>query len=302
MAETGRVGRGTVVTGAAVALDVVGIVGAGRMGIGIARIAATSGLDVILTDLEDDVLARATAEIDAALAREGDRGRLDAGQRRAAMAHITTSTHVAAHETADLVIESAVESLEIKAEIFRQLDRVCPPHTILASNTSSISITRLATVTSRPGMVAGMHFMNPVPAMQLVEVVRGMDTTEATVAAIEAAARRMGKQPIVCLDAPGFVSNRVLLPMINEAIFVVAEGTADPASVDDIMRLGMNHPMGPLRLADLIGLDAVLSTLRRLHAELGDPKYRPCPLLVKMVAAGRLGRRVGRGFYEYPEP
>jgi 3-hydroxybutyryl-CoA dehydrogenase len=302
MAETGRVGRGTVVTGAVVALDVVGIVGAGRMGIGIARIAATSGFDVILTDLEDDVLARATAEIDAALGREGDRGRLDAGQRRQALAHITTSIHVAAHETADLVIESAVESLEIKAEIFRQLDRVCPPHTILASNTSSISITRLATVTNRPGLVAGMHFMNPVPAMQLVEVVRGMDTTDATVAAVEAAARRMGKQPIVCLDAPGFVSNRVLLPMINEAIFVVAEGTADAASVDDIMRLGMNHPMGPLRLADLIGLDAVLSTLRRLHAELGDPKYRPCPLLVKMVAAGRLGRRVGRGFYEYPEP
>ncbi len=283
------------------ALDVVGIVGAGRMGIGIARIAAMSGLDVILTDLEDDVLARATAEIDAALARDVARGRTDDDRRLAALAHLTTSTHVAAHETADLVIESAVESLEIKAEIFRQLDRVCPPDTILVSNTSSISITRLGTVTSRPGQVAGMHFMNPVPAMQLVEVVRGMDTTDATVAAVEAAARRMGKQPIACLDAPGFVSNRVLLPMINEAIFVVAEGVADAASVDEIMRLGMNHPMGPLRLADLIGLDAVLSTLRRLHAELGDPKYRPCPLLVKMVAAGRLGRRTRRGFYEYPE-
>ena len=194
-----------------------------------------------------------------------------------------------------------MERLEIKAEIFRQLDDSCPESTILASNTSSISITKLGTATGRSDRVVGMHFMNPVPMMRLVEVVRGLDTSPETVAAVNDVARTMGKTPIECADHPGFVSNRLLMPMINEAIFAVAENVATPQAVDEIMSLGMNHPMGPLALADLLGLDTCLSVMRTLHLELGDPKYRPCPLLTKMVDAGRLGRKSGRGFYIYPE-
>ena len=279
----------------------IGIVGAGQMGTGIARVAARAGFDVILTDLEDEVLERASESITNALERDRDRGTLEASACASAVGRIRTSNHVRAHADADLVIESAVESWRIKAEIFRQLDHVCRPETILASNTSSISITRLGGETGRPTQVVGMHFMNPVPAMQLVEVVRGLDTSDETLSTVEDVARRLGKTPVSCHDSPGFVSNRVLMPMINEAMFAVAEGIASPDAIDEIMCLGMNHPMGPLRLADLIGLDAVLATLRALHAELGEPKYRPCPLLVRMVDAGRLGRRTGRGFYEYSD-
>jgi 3-hydroxybutyryl-CoA dehydrogenase len=199
------------------------------------------------------------------------------------------------------VVESAVERLEIKAEIFRQLDLNCPESTILASNTSSISITRLGTVSGRPDRVVGMHFMNPVPMMRLVEVVRGLDTSPRTIEVVNDVARAMDKTPVECSDHPGFVSNRLLMPMINEAIFAVAEDVATPQAVDEIMSLGMNHPMGPLALADLIGLDNCLSVMRTLNTEFGDPKYRPCPLLIRMVDAGRLGRKTGRGFYIYPE-
>ena len=201
----------------------------------------------------------------------------------------------------ELVVESAEERLAIKAEIFRQLDVICPPPTILASNTSSISITKLGTTTRRPDRVVGMHFMNPVPMMRLVEVVRGLDTSPETIEIVNDVARTMDKTPVECADLPGFVSNRLLMPMINEAIVAVAENVATPQAIDEIMTLGMNHPMGPLALADLIGLDNCLSVMRTLHAELGDPKYRPSPLLIRMVDAGRLGRKSGRGFYTYPK-
>ncbi len=277
----------------------VGIVGAGHMGAGIAHVAAASGHDVILTDIDGDVLDRAINIVSQNLDHQIKKGAVEPGSKAEILNRITASTHLSEHSRADLVIESAVESFEIKSEIFRQLDDLCPPATVFASNTSSISITRLGAVTTRPGLVAGMHFMNPVAAMRLVEVVRGLDTTEETVASIRSVAEKMGKTPVECSDHPGFVSNRLLMPMINEAVFAVSEGIATPESVDEIMTLGMNHPMGPLRLADLIGLDNCLSVMHVLHQELGEPKYRPCPLLVQMVDAGRLGRKTGRGFFDY---
>lgn len=283
-------------------IKTIGIVGAGRMGCGIAHVASTAGFDVLLTDIDQDILDDASAEIAAILDRRIKRQAVDEGEREAILGRITTSTHVNSHAASDLVIESAVERFEIKAEVFRRLDACCQPNTILASNTSSISITRLATTTGRSDRVVGMHFMNPVTAMRLVEVIRGMNTDDETVADVSEVARAMGKDPVVCADHPGFVSNRLLMPMINEAIFAVAEGVATPEAVDEIMTLGMNHPMGPLALADLIGLDACLSVMRTLHAEFGDPKYRPCPLLIRMVDAGRLGRKTGRGFFDYPDP
>ncbi len=279
----------------------VGIVGAGHMGAGIAHVAAASGFDVVLTDIDEDVLERGIETINQYLDRQIKKDLLEPASKSDILKRITTSTHLAEQARADLVIESAVESFDIKSEIFRQLDDLCPPATIFASNTSSISITRLAAVTNRPGQVAGMHFMNPVAVMRLVEVVRGLETSEETVASIRSNAEAMGKTPVECSDHPGFVSNRLLMPMINEAVFAVAENIATPESVDQIMTLGMNHPMGPLRLADLIGLDNCLSVMRVLHHELGEPKYRPCPLLVQMVDAGRLGRKTGRGFFEYDE-
>lgn len=277
----------------------VGVVGAGQMGAGIAHVAAAVGFDVVLTDIEASVVERGIQAIDRNLDRQIRKGTVAESSKAAILSRITGSTHLAEHRNVELVIESAEESYPIKAEIFRQLDALCPAETILASNTSSISITRLAAVTGRPDRVVGMHFMNPVPVMRLVEVVRGLETSEATMAQVAATARAMEKTPVECHDHPGFVSNRLLMPMINEAVFAIAEGVASAEAVDQIMTLGMNHPMGPLHLADLIGLDNCLSVMRILHEELGDPKYRPCPLLARMVDAGLLGRKSGRGFFDY---
>ncbi len=277
----------------------IGVVGAGTMGHGIAQVAAQSGFDVVLVDAAPEALERGRSQIGKGLERLVGKGKLSAEDRDLALARLATGGDLAALQGADLAIEAVVEKLEVKQKVLAELDRLCPPQAILASNTSSISITRLAAATSRPEKVIGMHFMNPVPVMQLVEIIRGLATGQETYDAVEAASRRMGKTPVEVHDAPGFVSNRVLMPMINEAIFCLHEGVGKAEAIDEVMKLGMNHPMGPLALADLIGLDVCLDILRVLHQGFGDPKYRPCPLLVKMVDAGRLGRKSGKGFYNY---
>ena len=276
----------------------VGVVGAGTMGAGIARVCATAGLQVVLVDIGIEQLKRGQERIAESLGRLEPKGNLPRPAAEIA-GRIRTSTAMSDLAKMDFVIEAAFEDAAVKADLFKKLDAACGPATILASNTSSISITKLAGATKRPDKVVGMHFMNPVPLMPLVEVVRGLDTSDETVAETVELAKALGKTPVVVADRPGFVSNRVLMPMINEAAFTLLEGVADRDAIDTVMKLGMNHPMGPLALADLIGIDVCLDIMNVLQDGFGDSKYRPCPLLKSMVAAGRLGRKSGRGFYEY---
>ncbi len=282
-------------------IQTIGVVGAGTMGHGIAQVAAQSGYQVVLVDAAPAALERGQSQIGKGYERLVGKGKLSAEDRDAALSRLTAAGDLSALANVDLVVEAVVERLEVKAKVLAELDRLCGAPTILATNTSSISITKLAAATSRPEKVIGMHFMNPVPVMQLIEVIRGLATSQETWDAVEAASRKMGKTPVEINDAPGFVSNRVLMPMINEAIFCLYEGVGKAEAIDEVMKLGMNHPMGPLALADLIGLDVCLDILRVLQQGFGDPKYRPCPLLVKMVDAGHLGRKSGRGFYAYGE-
>jgi 3-hydroxybutyryl-CoA dehydrogenase len=277
----------------------VGVVGAGTMGSGIAHVFARSGFRVLLCDVEQRFLDRALNSIRTNLGREAAKGKLAEDEIEPALSRIEPTLNREALAGADFAIEAASERYEVKAEIFRSLDSILPAESILATNTSSISITRLAAETKRPGQVIGMHFFNPVPVMALVEVVRGLATSDATFAEVRELSIKLGKTPVEVNDAPGFVSNRLLMPLINEAAFAVMEGVATPEAVDQVFKLGMNHPMGPLTLADFIGLDVCVDILRVLQEGYGDPKYRPCPLLVRMVDAGWLGRKSGRGFYTY---
>ena len=277
----------------------VAVVGAGTMGNGIAHVFAQHGWETTLIDVAPGLLERVLAIIRTNFERQVKKGTVTAAQRDAALARIRTSTSLDAVANAELVVEAATEQPDVKFKIFRDLDRLAPPATILASNTSSISITTIAAQTKRPPQVIGMHFMNPVPVMPLVEVIRGLETSDEAVRKVVEVVEVLKKTPVVVNDSPGFVSNRVLMPMVNEAIFCLMERVATPEAIDMVMTLGMNHPLGPLALADLIGLDVCLAILEVLHRDLGDDKYRPAPLLRRMVAAGRLGRKSGRGFYVY---
>ena len=280
-------------------VETVGIAGAGTMGSGIAHVFARAGMRVILCDVEQNLLDRALSQIRTNLGREASKGKLAESEVEAAVGRIVPTTDHDALSGSDVAIEAATERFELKANLFRRLDRILQPGAILATNTSSISITKLAAQTRRPAQVIGMHFFNPVPVMTLVEVIRGLATDDATYDLVQGLALRLGKTPVAVNDAPGFVSNRVLMPLINEAAYAVMEGVATPEAVDQVFKLGMAHPMGPLTLADFIGLDVCVDIMRVLYEGLGDPKYRPCPLLVRMVDAGWLGRKARRGFYSY---
>jgi len=277
----------------------VGVIGAGTMGNGIAHVLARNGYDVILCEVAQQFLDRGLATIRKNLEREVAKNRISAEDSAAAIARIHGVVDRTALAECDFVLEAATEKFDIKSEIFRDIDQICQPEIILASNTSSISITKIAALTRRPNKVIGMHFFNPVPVMKLVEVIRGLATSDETYRSTKELAEKLGKMPVEVNDAPGFVSNRVLMPLLNEAMYSVMEGVATPEAVDEVFKLGMAHPMGPLTLADFIGLDVCLDIMRVLHEGLGDPKYRPCPLLVKMVDAGWLGKKSGRGFYQY---
>ncbi len=281
------------------AIKKIMVIGAGQMGGGIAQVAAQAGLLVVLNDIDPAYIDQRLAFIDQLLVKNIEKGRMSEEEKVAVMSRLIPSTDLADAAGVDFIVEAAVENMAIKEKIFRTLDEVAAPGVILASNTSSLPITEIAAVTNRPELVIGMHFMNPVPVMKLVEVIRGIATSDATYATVKALAEQMGKTPVEVNDYPGFISNRVLMPMINEAIYCVYEGVAEPEAIDTVMKLGMNHPMGPLTLADFIGLDTCLAIMEVLYEGFADSKYRPCPLLRKMVKAGWLGKKSGRGFFSY---